>query len=96
MRALKLGDRPRRFQLAKDVLSNVEADENCLRKWIFSDEAVFCIRKVNCHNCRILGSVNPYSVRELERDVFALSCYILRATKDVHVKVVDQSVVLIL
>jgi hypothetical protein len=32
VQALKLDDKPRRFQFAKDILSNIEADENYLRR----------------------------------------------------------------
>jgi hypothetical protein len=50
-------------------LSNVEADENHLRRWIFSDESTFHLSgRLNCHNCRIWGSENPHAIREIERD----------------------------
>jgi hypothetical protein len=41
VQALKPDDKPRRFQIAKDISSNVEADENYFRRWIFSDDATF-------------------------------------------------------
>jgi hypothetical protein len=41
MQALKPDDKPRRFQIAKDILLNLEDDENCFRRRIFSDEATF-------------------------------------------------------
>jgi hypothetical protein len=69
VQALKPGDKPRRFQFAKDVLLKVEADENYLRRWIFSDEAMFHVSgRLNRHNYRIWGSENPHAIREIERD----------------------------
>jgi hypothetical protein len=50
-------------------LSNVEADESYLWRWIFSDEATFYVSgRVNHHNYRIWGSGNPDTIREIERD----------------------------
>jgi hypothetical protein len=67
--AFKPDDKPRRFQFAKDILSNVEADENFLRSRIFSDEATFYVSgRINHHNCRIWGSEDPRAIREIERD----------------------------
>jgi hypothetical protein len=69
MQALKLDDKPCRFQFAKDILSNVEADENYPRKWIFSDDATFCVSgRVNRHDYRLLGSENPHAIREIGKD----------------------------
>jgi hypothetical protein len=42
---IKLLTEPRCFQFAKDILSNVEADENYIQRWIFSDEATFYIQE---------------------------------------------------
>jgi hypothetical protein len=51
------------------MFSNVEAYENYLRSWIFSDEATFYVsERVNRHNCRIWGSENLHAIREIERD----------------------------
>jgi hypothetical protein len=49
----KAGYKPRRFQFAKDILSNAEADDNYPRRWIISDTLS---GRVNPHNCRIRGS----------------------------------------
>lgn len=69
VQSLKPDDKPRRFQFAQDILSDVEADENYLRRWIFSDEATFYVSgKVNRHNCRIWGSENPHAITEYKRD----------------------------
>jgi hypothetical protein len=69
VQALKPDNKPRRFQFAKDILSNVEADENYLRIWIFSDEATFYVSgRVNGHNCRLWVSENPHTIREFERN----------------------------
>jgi hypothetical protein len=69
VQALKPDDKIRLFQFAKDILSNVKADENCFRRWIFSDEATFYVLgRVNRHNCRIWGSENPHTIREIERE----------------------------
>jgi hypothetical protein len=54
VQALKPDDKPRHFQFAKDILSNVEADENYLQRWIFNDEAMLYVsRRINHNNCRI-------------------------------------------
>jgi hypothetical protein len=69
VQALKPDDKLRRFQFAKDILPNVEADENYLRRWIFSDEATFYLsRRVKRYNCRIWRSENPHAIREIETD----------------------------
>jgi hypothetical protein len=45
---LKPDDKSHQFQSGKDIMSNVEADENYLRRWILSDEATFYVSgKVN-------------------------------------------------
>jgi hypothetical protein len=43
LQALKPNDKPRRFQFAKDILTNVEADQNYLWRGIFNDEAMFYV-----------------------------------------------------
>lgn len=46
------------FQFAKDILSDVDADENTWG-WIFIDEGLFYVTgRVNHHKCRIWGSEN--------------------------------------
>jgi hypothetical protein len=68
VRALKPGDKPRCFRLAKDILSNIRAVENYLWRWIFSDEATFYISgKVNRRNCGTWESVNPHAIGEIIR-----------------------------
>jgi hypothetical protein len=54
VQALTPDDKPCRFQFAKDILSNVEAHENYLRRWTSSDETTFHVPQgVNHHNGRI-------------------------------------------
>jgi hypothetical protein len=49
-------------------LWNVE-DDNCLRRWIFSDEATFYVTgRVNCHDWRICESENPHTIWYIKRD----------------------------
>jgi hypothetical protein len=56
VKALKPDDKPRHFQFAKDILSNVEDDENYLRRWVFSGKATFYVSgRENRYNCRIWG-----------------------------------------
>jgi hypothetical protein len=43
VQALKLEDKPRLFQFAKDFLSVAKAGENYFQKWIFSDETTFYV-----------------------------------------------------
>jgi hypothetical protein len=38
VQVLKLEDKLHRFQFAKDILPNVEADKNYFRSWIFTDQ----------------------------------------------------------
>jgi hypothetical protein len=58
MQAFKPDVKPCRFEFPKDILSNVEADEIYLRRWISSDEASFHVSgRVDRHNCRLWGSV---------------------------------------
>jgi hypothetical protein len=65
---LKPEVKPRRFLFAKDILSNVEADENYPRREIISDAATFhASGRVNPHNCRIWASQSCYAIREIER-----------------------------
>jgi hypothetical protein len=65
VQALKPGDKPHHLQFAKDILSNIEADENYLRRWIFGDETMFyALWRVNC-DCRIWGSGKPHAIREI-------------------------------
>jgi hypothetical protein len=69
LQALKPDHKPRLFQFAKNILSNVEAGENYLRRRIFSDEAASYVSgRVNRHNCRIWGSENPHAIKEIKRD----------------------------
>jgi hypothetical protein len=67
VQALQPEDKPHRFQFAKDILSNVEADEIYLRRGIFSDETFYVSRRVNRHNCNILGSEDSHAIWEIER-----------------------------
>jgi hypothetical protein len=84
VQALKPDDKPRRYQFAKDILSNVEADENYLRRWIFSDEGTFYV------SGRIVAAIETVTPQMLEntwREIeYRLD--ILRATKGPHVEVV--------
>jgi hypothetical protein len=84
VQALKPDDIPRRFQFAKDILSNVKAHENYLRRWIFSDEATFYVSgRVNRYNCKICWNMLENTWREIE---YRLD--ILRAMKGAHVEVI--------
>jgi hypothetical protein len=70
VQVLKQDYKPHRFEIAKDILSNVEADENYLRRRIFRDEATFYVRgRVNHRNCKMWGSGNPYAIREIEINI---------------------------
>jgi hypothetical protein len=71
VQALKPDDIPRRFQFAKDTCSllNFKADENCLRGWMFSEEATFYVSgRVNRYNYTIWGSEDTHAIPEIERD----------------------------
>jgi hypothetical protein len=64
--ALKPDDKPHHSQFAKDILSNVEADENYLQRWIFRDEATFYISgRVNRYSCRIWGLENLHTIQKI-------------------------------
>jgi hypothetical protein len=58
VQALKPDEKPHHFQFAKDILSNIKANENYLQTWIFSAG----------NNCRIWGSENPHAIQEIKRD----------------------------
>jgi hypothetical protein len=52
-----------------DILSNVEAEENYILRWIFSDKATFYVtRDGKSSQCKIWGSEDHYAIREIERD----------------------------
>lgn len=54
---------------AKDILLDVEVNENYLWKSIFDNEALFYTsRRVNHHSWRIWGSENPHIIQEIVRD----------------------------
>jgi hypothetical protein len=84
VQALKPDNKPRCFQFAKDILSNVEADENYLPRWIFSDEAMFYV------SGRIVAAIKTVTSQMLEntwREIeYCLD--ILGAMKGTHVEVV--------
>ena len=61
---LKPNDGPKRKTFALEMLSRIE-DEDFLKKVMFTDEACFHVSgKINRHNVRIWGSVNPHMVIE--------------------------------
>jgi hypothetical protein len=55
LHALKPDDKPHCFQIAKEILSYIEADENYLQRWMFSDEESYFSGRVNHNDCRIWG-----------------------------------------
>jgi hypothetical protein len=49
-------------------LSEVEDDENYLRRWIFGDEVTFYVSEREIFiNCKIRGSENPDAILGIEK-----------------------------
>jgi hypothetical protein len=79
--ALKPDDKPCRFHFTKDILSNIEAGENYLRRWIFSDVATYDLSgRVSRYNCRIWGSETPTSFEKpkqlLQMQLSGVLCHV--------------------
>ncbi|PSN43113.1 hypothetical protein C0J52_10479, partial [Blattella germanica] len=69
LHAIKETDKPKRFELASDMLNEIENDQQFLKRIVFSDEATFDVcGHVHRYNIRIWASENPDVYTEYERN----------------------------
>lgn len=69
LQELKPDDKPKRKEIAVNILEKMEEDGDFLNRICFSDEATFRVSgNLNKHNARIWGSENPHLTREIEND----------------------------
>jgi hypothetical protein len=68
VQALKPDDELRRIKFAKNILPNSEANENYLRRWIFSDDsALYISGRVYHYKCRMWESGYPHATQKIDR-----------------------------
>jgi hypothetical protein len=78
LHAIHPGDNHKRYDFALDILNEIDNDEPCLHRVMFSGEATFhVLGYVHRHNVRIWANERPHDFVEHKRDSPKLMCGVL-------------------